>query len=205
MKHRSYKVKKRLALTSLIDIIFLLLLFLMLTSTFSKFSEIELGVATTAAKNKVSEKILFLRVSAVRIDLNSGEVEMNSLAKSIKSFTQNAKASLVISMDQDVTSQRLVDILGIVANIEGLSVNLIGSRYERKFSRREPTIALINIVFLMLIFFMITGTIAKPIEKTLRLIETENLLRIDPPDALVLLKDGTMKFNGHNLKDLQIL
>ena len=127
MKHRSYKVKKRLALTSLIDIIFLLLLFLMLTSTFSKFSEIELSVATTTAKNKVSEKILFLRVSAVRIDLNSGEVEMNSLAKSIKSFTQNAKASLVISMDQDVTSQRLVDILGIVANIEGLSVNLIGS------------------------------------------------------------------------------
>ena len=128
MGHRSYKVKKRLALTSLIDIIFLLLLFLMLTSTFSKFSEIELSVATTtAAKNKVSEKILFLRVSAVRIDLNSGEVEMNSLAKSIKSFTQNAKASLVVSMDQDVTSQRLVDILGIVANIEGLSVNLIGS------------------------------------------------------------------------------
>ena len=127
MEHRSYKVKKRLALTSLIDIIFLLLLFLMLTSTFSKFSEIELSVATTAAKNKVSEKILFLRVSALRIDLNSGEVEMNSLAKSIKSFTQNAKASLVISMDQDVTSQRLVDILGIVANIEGLSVNLIGS------------------------------------------------------------------------------
>ena len=127
MEHRSYKVKKRLALTSLIDIIFLLLLFLMLTSTFSKFSEIELSVATTAAKNKVSEKILFLRVSAVKIDLNSGEVEMNSLAKSIKSLTQNAKASLVISMDQDVTSQRLVDILGIVANIEGLSVNLIGS------------------------------------------------------------------------------
>ena len=127
MEHRSYKVKKRLALTSLIDIIFLLLLFLMLTSTFSKFSEIELSVATTAAKNKVSENILFLRVSAVRIDLNSGEVEMNSLAKSIKSFTQNAKASLVISMDQDVTSQRLVDILGIVANIEGISVNLIGS------------------------------------------------------------------------------
>ena len=127
MEHKSYKVKKRLALTSLIDIIFLLLLFLMLTSTFSKFSEIELSVATTAAKNKVSEKILFLRVSAVRIDLNSGEVEMNSLAKSIKSLTQNAKASLVISMDQDVTSQRLVDILGIVANIEGVSVNLIGS------------------------------------------------------------------------------
>ena len=127
MGHRSYKVKKRLALTSLIDIIFLLLLFLMLTSTFSKFSEIELSVAATAAESNVSEKILFLRISALRIDLNSDEVQINSLSKSIKSFTKNAKASLVISMDQDVTSQRLVDILGRVANIEGLSVNLIGS------------------------------------------------------------------------------
>ena len=127
MGHRSYKVKKRLALTSLIDIIFLLLLFLMLTSTFSKFSEIELSVAATAAESNVSEKILFLRISALRIDLNSDEVQINSLSKSIKSFTKNAKASLVISLDQDVTSQRLVDILGIVANIEGLSVNLIGS------------------------------------------------------------------------------
>jgi len=127
MGHRSYKVKKRLALTSLIDIIFLLLLFLMLTSTFSKFSEIELSVAATAAESNVSEKILFLRISAFRIDLNSDEVQINSLSKSIKSFTKNSKASLVVSMDQDVTSQRLVDILGIVANIEGLSVNLIGS------------------------------------------------------------------------------
>ena len=127
MGHRSYKVKKRLALTSLIDIIFLLLLFLMLTSTFSKFSEIELSVAATAAESNISEKILFLRISALRIDLNSDEVQINSLSKSIKSFTKNAKASLVISMDQDVTSQRLVDILGRVANIEGLSVNLIGS------------------------------------------------------------------------------
>ena len=127
MGHRSYKVKKRLALTSLIDIIFLLLLFLMLTSTFSKFSEIELSVAATAAESNVSEKILFLRISTLRIDLNSDEVQINSLSKSIKSFTKNAKASLVVSMDQDVTSQRLVDILGRVANIEGLSVSLIGS------------------------------------------------------------------------------
>ena len=86
-----------------------------------------MSVAATAAKSNVSEKILFLRISTLRIDLNSDEVQINSLSKSIKSFTKNAKASLVVSMDQDVTSQRLVDILGIVANIEGLSVNLIGS------------------------------------------------------------------------------
>ena len=127
MGQRSYKVKKRLVLTSLIDIIFLLLLFLMLTSTFSKFSEIELSIASTASEKSVSEKILFLRVSALAVNLNSDEVQINSLSKSIRSLSGNTKASLVISLDQDVTSQRLVDILGIVNNIQGLSVNLIGS------------------------------------------------------------------------------
>ncbi len=127
MGQRSYKVKKRLALTSLIDIIFLLLLFLMLTSTFSKFSEIELSIASTASEKSVSEKILFLRVSALAVNLNSDEVQINSLSKSIRSLSGNTKASLVISLDQDVTSQRLVDILGIVNSIQGLSVNLIGS------------------------------------------------------------------------------
>ena len=127
MGQRSYKVKKRLALTSLIDIIFLLLLFLMLTSTFSKFSEIELSLASTASEKSVSEKILFLRVSALAVNLNSDEVQINSLSKSIRSLSGNTKASLVISLDQDVTSQRLVDILGIVNSIQGLSVNLIGS------------------------------------------------------------------------------
>ena len=127
MGQRSYKVKKRLALTSLIDIIFLLLLFLMLTSTFSKFSEIELSIAATASEKSVSEKILFLRVSALAVNLNSDEVQINSLSKSIRSLSGNKKASLVISLDQDVTSQRLVDILGIVNSIKGLSVNLIGS------------------------------------------------------------------------------
>ena len=127
MGQRSYKVKKRLALTSLIDIIFLLLLFLMLTSTFSKFSEIELSIAATASEKSVSEKILFLRVSALAVNLNSDEVQINSLSKSIRSLSGNKKASLVISLDQDVTSQRLVDILEIVNSVKGLSVNLIGS------------------------------------------------------------------------------
>tara|TARA_B100001057_G_scaffold363342_1_gene366046 strand:- start:4247 stop:4549 length:303 start_codon:yes stop_codon:yes gene_type:complete len=99
----------------------------MLTSTFSKFSEIELSIASTASEKSVSEKILFLRVSEVAVNLNTDEVQINSLSKSIRSLSGNTKASLVISLDQDVTSQRLVDILGIVNNIKGLSVNLIGS------------------------------------------------------------------------------
>lgn len=37
-------------------------------------------------------------------------------------------------------------------------------RAHRQKSEREPTIALINIVFLMLVFFMVAGTLAAPLD-----------------------------------------
>ncbi|PJI84282.1 biopolymer transport protein ExbD [Yoonia maricola] len=60
----------------------------------------------------------------------------------------------------------------------------------------EPTIALINIVFLMLIFFLVAGTIAPPLDPDLTLARTENIAGREPPDALVLTADGVLRFRG---------
>ncbi len=62
--------------------------------------------------------------------------------------------------------------------------------------KRDSTIALINIVFLMLIFFLIAGTVAPPLDPKLELVDTSGLERRDPPDALVLHQDGTLSFQG---------
>lgn len=62
--------------------------------------------------------------------------------------------------------------------------------------KRDSTIALINVVFLMLIFFLITGTIAPPLDPDLELVDTSELEGREPPDALVLHKDGTLSFRG---------
>jgi biopolymer transport protein ExbD len=61
---------------------------------------------------------------------------------------------------------------------------------------RDSTIALINVVFLMLIFFLIAGTIAPPLERDLELVDTSGLEGREPPDALVLREDGTLSFRG---------
>ncbi len=66
----------------------------------------------------------------------------------------------------------------------------------RMQSKRDPSIALINIVFLILIFFLIAGTIAAPLDANLRLVETSGLDGREPPDALVLRADGTLSFRG---------
>lgn len=69
-------------------------------------------------------------------------------------------------------------------------------RRQRKRAERETTIALINIVFLMLIFFLVTGTLAAPLDKDLRLVNTANLDGNPPADALVLHADGRMTHRG---------
>ena len=69
-------------------------------------------------------------------------------------------------------------------------------RHHRKHSKRDPSIALINIVFLMLVFFLIAGTIAAPLDPDLQLVETAGLEGREPPDALVLNADGALSFRG---------
>ncbi len=73
----------------------------------------------------------------------------------------------------------------------------------RSSGGKEPTIALINIVFLMLIFFMIAGTLAPPIDKSLSLVRTSELDPRDPPDTLVIHADGRLWLRGIELTSVE--
>jgi len=63
-------------------------------------------------------------------------------------------------------------------------------------SRIEPTIALINVVFLMLVFFMVAGTLSQPLDKDLRLVRTTDLEGRAPPDTIVVHPDGRLTYRG---------
>lgn len=69
-------------------------------------------------------------------------------------------------------------------------------RRPRIGRKRDSTITLINVVFLMLIFFLIAGTVAPPLDSNLQLVETSGLEGREPPDALVLHQDGRLSFRG---------
>lgn len=68
---------------------------------------------------------------------------------------------------------------------------------------REPTIALINIVFLMLIFFMVAGTLAPPVDPALKLINTKDLDGVNPPDALVVMPTGELRYRGVSVEGVE--
>ncbi|MBO6603092.1 MAG: biopolymer transporter ExbD [Roseicyclus sp.] len=66
----------------------------------------------------------------------------------------------------------------------------------RRRRRAEPMIALINIVFLMLIFFLVAASVAPPLDREVRLAKTDQLEGRSPPDAAVIRADGTLMFRG---------
>jgi biopolymer transport protein ExbD len=66
----------------------------------------------------------------------------------------------------------------------------------REARQRENTIALINIVFLMLIFFLIAGTLTPPLDNDVKLIATVEAIPADPPEALFITAEGELRWQG---------
>lgn len=71
--------------------------------------------------------------------------------------------------------------------------------------RSEPMIALINIVFLMLVFFLVSATIAPPLNGDVNLVRTDALDGRAPPDAAVILADGTLLYRGAEITSVEYL
>lgn len=62
--------------------------------------------------------------------------------------------------------------------------------------RSEPMIALINIVFLMLIFFLVAAAIAPPLDRGVALVRADRVEGRAPPDAAVIRADGTLVYRS---------
>ncbi|NVO54202.1 biopolymer transporter ExbD [Rhodobacteraceae bacterium B1Z28] len=107
-------------MTPLIDVIFLLLLFFMLTSTFSTFGEIELSNATAGADatGAPAERV-FVQLGAERLVLNGTPVTLDELT------TQVETGQVLVSLDADTSSQRLVDLLVRLRGRDGLTVTVL--------------------------------------------------------------------------------
>ncbi len=115
--------RKRLSMTSLIDVIFLLLLFFMLSSTFTRFSEIPLLGATAGnATANLDTAPLFIRLDDQTVQLNGQNHTFDTLIDQIDEIADNEGQRILIAPRDAVTSQRLVDLLVVLAARPDLSV-----------------------------------------------------------------------------------
>ncbi|SMO74152.1 outer membrane transport energization protein ExbD [Ruegeria faecimaris] len=116
------KRRKRLSMTSLIDVIFLLLLFFMLTSTFSKFAEIEFSTASVGGAEP-DQAIRFIKLNADRILVDGAPVPLAQVAPMLL----DAKSQVaLISLGPRATSQQLIDLFIVLAPVENLRTQVLG-------------------------------------------------------------------------------
>jgi len=97
-------------MTSLIDVIFLLLLFFMLTSTFSRQGEVELAAAGGGAGAAIAQPV-FLQLGPEDLTLNASAVTLEELVAALAALTDD-EALVLVALRPEVTAQRLIDLLG---------------------------------------------------------------------------------------------
>ncbi|MEM6901399.1 MAG: biopolymer transporter ExbD [Pseudomonadota bacterium] len=124
MSLKRVKQRRRASITSLIDVIFLLLLFFMLASTFSKFSEIDIAVASAAGNGQSVTEIATLRVQADRVFCNETETADADLISRLNDLLVTGTSGVKISLAEEVSTQRLVDVLSLVKQVPSLTIQI---------------------------------------------------------------------------------
>ncbi|MFW2544831.1 ExbD/TolR family protein [Primorskyibacter sp. 2E107] len=122
---RSVRRRRRLSMTSLIDVIFLLLLFFMLSSTFTRFAEVEFASAHSGGVAS-SERPVFLSLAADALRVNGSEAALDALSEALAAYRSgDGPLAVLIAAGTDVTAQRLTDLLVALRAIPGVSVTVL--------------------------------------------------------------------------------
>lgn len=112
-------------MTSLIDVIFLLLLFFMLSSTFTKYGEIELTGGLPGGEAG-DAPVRFIRLDKDRLLLNGRPVVLADLQKQLRPRKEGGKQTVLIALGDNATSQQLVDLLTTLRKLAGIQASVLG-------------------------------------------------------------------------------
>lgn len=108
------KKSRKLSLTPLIDVVFLLLIFFMLASTFSKFTALDfaIGGKSTGAE-KISEYMLLRILSADELDLNGERLSLAEIRVKLEEQNKTKPPKLIIKPSKGATVQSLVKVIDL--------------------------------------------------------------------------------------------
>lgn len=116
--------RRALSLTSLIDVIFLLLLFFMLSTTFTRTAELPLvagGSGTGTAQNVP----VFVRLGPDDLSVNGQGVSLGDVVAQIITFSPE-QTQVIVSLAPLVNAQRLADLLVQLRAQPRLRVQVLG-------------------------------------------------------------------------------
>jgi biopolymer transport protein ExbD len=106
----------------LIDVIFLLLLFFMLSTTFNRTGDLPLSVG--GAGRTSTEAPIFVRLTADDLSINGRSMHLDQAATAIRALSDTP--TVLISPEPGVTAQRLADALTALRGLAGAQVHVLG-------------------------------------------------------------------------------
>jgi len=119
------KNKQLISLTPLIDVVFILLLFFMLSSTFNKTKQIELTASAKggAQSTSITQRILLRDTDSLMINDTVYSLQSNELAKVFASLAE-ANDPVVLAATAQVSIQQLIALIDQIKShgIQKLSV-----------------------------------------------------------------------------------
>ncbi|MEM9277924.1 MAG: biopolymer transporter ExbD [Pseudomonadota bacterium] len=120
----SQRRRKYPSLTSLIDIIFLLLLFFMLSSTFSKYTEVQVTAAQSGGGQANERPELFISLSGDAWRVNGEEADFSNIQQVLEKYRSEQQVKAILRVTETASSQNLVDAVELL-NQEKIQVTLV--------------------------------------------------------------------------------
>ncbi|MDG1250088.1 MAG: biopolymer transporter ExbD [Gammaproteobacteria bacterium] len=120
------KSKIRVNLTPLIDVVFILLIFFMLVSSFSQWRELplELSTATSVSNSNPSISFVVLQRTEV-ISLNKQAITLKELLETLSAkLAVDAKHQIMLRAEQGVPLQQLISVLEKLKALAANNVSL---------------------------------------------------------------------------------
>lgn len=116
--------RRPLSLTSLIDVIFLLLLFFMLSSTFTRFASVEITGGPASATASSTPPDVMIRLEEGQWTVNGVGIEPEHAVAEIGRLVEAGAKTGVILVRDGVTSQALVTAVERVRRATGLEISV---------------------------------------------------------------------------------
>ncbi len=112
------KVDAAFSMASMTDLIFLLLIFFMLTSSFVTPSGLPVNLPTSAASTIEVQKVSVTVTKDLQFFVNDKRVTKSTLEGELKSNLAGPKGVVVLHIDESVPTREMVFVAGIATKLE---------------------------------------------------------------------------------------
>ncbi|MEQ9287062.1 MAG: biopolymer transporter ExbD [Cyclobacteriaceae bacterium] len=113
-----HKVQAAFSMSSMTDVIFLLLIFFMLTASFVTPSGLPVNLPTSKSSKIVLQKVSVTITSNRQFFVNDKKVSSNKLEMVLRNELSNKEGVVVLHCDKDVPVDDLVLVAGIATKLE---------------------------------------------------------------------------------------